>query len=383
MNGLPAPIGVAREAQIHALRKHLDQPVPGLPHPSDHPMVVWMVDDDVAFEQLGPDGETRRRTHLLYRVARYWSTLPAHSVVLGTYTGDPPVPGLDCLEGQLHDLDANARRMLAQGPEAPWVPPATPRDVFDAYYDLTESAPPPDDAVWPYAPDQRGEAVGRVALGLLRDVPRLLDGQQLTRPLVWDGGEQAPRASLRRGGNALFLDIDALFRWPTPVFSSADGVATRRADTLWAALARAEAPGAVVEATLPLLHGREGQSMVPGAFSASTSASKSAAQVRGVVLARAVAAGREVAEELPAREARVRRHRQRLLEALSALIHTLGRFSAWDDGAIDEALVGAREALATLTTVVETSDPTPGDAAELQGFLARLPEAVAAWRGLW
>lgn len=380
---LPAPIGVAREAQLHALRRHLDQPVAGLPHPTDHPTVVWMVDDDVAFEQLGLEGESRRRTHLLYRVARYWSTLPVHSVVLGTYTGDPPVPGLDCLAGQLHDLDANARRMLAQGPTASWRPPAAPRDVFDAYYDLTESAPPPDDAVWPYAPDRRDETVRHVALGLLRDLPRLLDGQQLTRPLMWDGEEKAPRASLRRGGNALFLDFDALFRWPTPVFLSADGVATRRADTLWAALARVDAPDAVVEATLPLLHGREGQSMVAERVAASTCASKSAAQVRGVVLARAVAAGRDVAEELPAREARVGRHRQRLLEGLSRLTDTLGRLSEWNDRAIEDALAGARAALAALTAVVEASDPTPGDAAELERFLARLPDAVAAWRGLW
>ncbi len=380
---LPVPIGAAREAQLAALRAHLDVPVPGLPHPADHPLVVWMVDDDLAFLQLAPDGRIDRHTHLLFRAARFWSELPQHAVVLGTFTGDPPVPGLDSLGGQLHDLAENLSRMQDLGPDAGWQPPAAPPPTFDAYYDLTEAQAPRPDAVWPYAPHRAGEPVRAVAHDLLRDLPRLLDGQQLTRPLVWDGTEAVPRPSLRRGGNALFLDVDALFRWPTPVLATPDGVATRRADTVWAALAQAEEPGAVVEATLPLLHGRDGQAARPGHVSVAEAGRHTAAQVRGVVLARAVAEDRRVAHELPAREGRVTAQRRDLRARLADLRSRVLGLAAWSDPTLKLALADAIDVIDTLDRLAAAGEPLPGDARELDAFLARLPEAVRAWRGGW
>lgn len=380
---LPVPIGAAREAQIAALRAHLARPVGGLPHPSVHPIVVWMVDDDLAFQQLDPHGRIDRHTNLLFRAARFWSHLPQHAVVLGTFTGDPPVPGLDSLGGQLHDLAENVSRMLVLGPEAEWRPSTAPTPTFDAYYDLTEAQAPRADAVWPYAPQRAGDRVRDVALDLLRDLPRLIDGQQLTRPLVWDGTDTPPRPSLRRGGNALFLDLDALFRWPTPVLASADGVTTRRADTLWAALAQAEEPVAVVEATLPLLHGREGQAARPGHVAADQAAHHTAAQVRGVVLARAVAEARAVAQELPAREARVTAQRRELRARLTDLRQRVRGLTAWSDPDLDAALAVGLEVLDALDRLASAGEPLPGDAGELDAFLTRLPDAVRAWRGGW
>jgi arylamine N-acetyltransferase len=381
---LPVPIGAAREAQLAAIRAHFDSPVPGLPHPARHPTVVWMVDDDLAFQQLGADGQIGRHTHLLYRVARYWSELPQHAVVLGTFTGDPPVPALDGLGGQLLDLVATVERMMALGPDAPWQPSAAPPPMFDAYYDLTEAGAPRADAVWPYASDRVRDLVRDVALGLLHDLPRLLDGQQLTRPLVWDGTEATPRPSMRRGGNALFLDLDALFRWPTPVLASADGVLTRRADTLWAALANLEEPGAVVEVTLPLLHGREGQATGdPASVSAINAAAHAAAQVRGVVLARALAEGRPVGAALLAREVRVVEHRRDLRDRLALLREAILGLAVWRDAGIDAALNLGLDVLDALDRLAAAGVPAPGDAEELDAFLDRLPEAVRAWRGGW
>ncbi len=380
---LPVPIGAAREAQLAALRVHLDAPVGGLPHPSEHPLVVWMVDDDLAFLQLDPHGRIDRHTHLLFRAARFWSQLPQHAVVLGTFTGDPPVPGLDSLGGQLHDLAENVSRMLVLGPDAGWQPPPAPPPSFDAYYDLTEAQAPRADAVWPYAPQRAGARVRDVALDLLRDLPRLVDGQQLTRPLVWDGADAAPRPSLRRGGNALFLDLDALFRWPTPVLATSDGVTTRRADTVWAALARVEEPGAVVEATLPLLHGREGQAARPGHVATDQAARLAAGQVRGVVLARAVAEAREVAHELPAREARVTAQRRDLRARLGVLRQQVLGLSAWSDPDLDVALADGLDVLDSLDRLASAGEPLPGDPRELNAFLALLPDAVRAWRGGW
>ncbi len=381
---LPVSIGAAREAQLAAIRAHLRNPVPCLPHPSSHPMVVWMLDDDVAFQQLGEDGGIGRRTHLLFRVARYWATLPHCSVVIGTFTGDPPIPSLDGLGGQLKDLAVNVARMAAVQPDAEWVPPQRPPSTFDAYYDLTEAQAPTADAVWPYAPNLAGRPVREVALELLMDLPRLLDGQQITRPLVWDSREVPPRSSMRRGGNALFLDIDALFRWPTPVHASSDGVVTRRADTLWAALAHAEEPGAVMEANLPLLHGREGQGQRDlGSVPATDAAAQTAAQVRGVVLARALAEGRPVAPELLAREARVHAHRAQLRQRLEALRDALLGLAAWRDERVDGALGDGLGVLDALASLAAASVPPPGDPKQLEAFLQQLPGAVRAWRGAW
>lgn len=380
---LPVPIGAAREAQLAALRAHFETPVGGLPHPSDHPIVVWMVDDDIAFQQLDPHGRIDRHTHLLFRAARFWSHLPQHAVVLGTFTGDPPVPGLDSLGGQLRDLAGNVSLMLLLGPDAAWQPPAVPPPTFDAYYDLTEAQAPRADVVWPYAPQRAGTRVRDVALDLLRDLPRLVDGQQLTRPLVWDGTDRTPCASLRRGGNALFLDLDALFRWPTPVLATPDGVTTRRADTVWAALAQAEEPGAVVEATLPLLHGREGQANRPGHVATGQAARHTAAQIRGVVLARAVAEAREVAHELPMREARVTAQRRNLRSLLADLRQQVIGLAAWSAPDLDAAIAEGLAVLNTLDRLASASEPLPGDPGELNAFLARLPSAVRAWRGGW
>lgn len=375
---LPAPIGVAREAQLHAIHAHLSDPVPGLPHPAAHPTVVWMLDDDVVFEQLGVDGVVRRRTHLLYRVARLWATLPQHSVVLGTFTGDPPVPGLDSLGGQLQDLAANAKCMVALGPEAHWAAPPRPQHFFDAYYDLSEAPPPPRNAVWPYAPDCDGDPVRQVALRMLVDLRSLLNGQQLTRPLLWDGKDAAPRPSLRRGGNTLFLDIDTLFRWPTPVLASLDGVLTRRGDTLWAALAQRDDPRAVVEATLPLLHARDCQADPQTDFRA-----HSASQVRGVVMARAISHGRPVVDELAAREARVAVQRARLRLLIGELIDVVSGFAAWRDAEIDGALASALEVLNILDQRAARGAPRQGRVDELESFLRALPAGIQAWRGMW
>ncbi len=371
--GVP-PIGVTREAQMAAVRSHLARPFRDLPHPERHPTVLWVVDDDVRFAQLGDDGELRRRTDLLFRIARFWSTLPDRSVLLGSFTGDPPVPALDSLGGQLDDLVRNVERMLALGPDSAWDPPPSPPPTYDAYYDLTEAPLPRDGDVWPYAPRVRA-SVATVAAMLLRDLPRLVQGKQLTRPLTWNGEEESPRPSLRRGGNVVFLDLDALFRWPTPVLACSDGVHTRRAGTIWAALAQNEDPRAVVEVTLPLHHERGAQSLLGVDVSAET-----AAQVRGVALARALAEGRAVRSELPAREERVTEQRTALRDRIRRLVLVVRRLRIWRDPDVDGALGPALESLLALDQVVAAARPAPGVPAELEAFLQQLPEAVRRWR---
>lgn len=376
----PVSIGAAREAQLEVLHRHLRSPMAGLPHPDRGPTVVWMVDDDLAFEQLGPDGDIGRKTPLLHRVAQLWAKETARSVILGTFCGDPPIPALDSWRGQLADLEASVEVMLAAGPETPWAPPPPPPSTFDAYYDLSE-AESDGSRTWPFAPERAGACAREVLAHLLDRIPDLLDGQLLTRALIWDGAEWAPRASSRRGGNTLFLDLDFLFRWPTPELRTCGEVITRRADTLWAILAQAEEPHAVVEAPLPLLHGREGQG--PRTRRAAESwgvASHTTGQVRGTALARALSDRRPIAVELRSREARVMRHRVDLLERIEGLKATLRKASSWDAPEITARLDAVQPILEAMATLARRGIPAEGDAAELEAFVSMLPRRVEAWR---
>lgn len=376
---LPVPIGSAREAQLVALRRHLAEPVQRLPHPAEHPTVVWMLDDDLAFEQLGPDGAIRRRTHLLYRVARFWSELPHRSVLIGTFTGDPPVPGLDCLGGQLDDLIATLARMRELGPGSLWMPPSAPLMATDPYYDLAQGDREAEP--WPYRPQGVG-STREAAVRLTRELPSLLEGRQVTRPLTWNGTEAEPCPSLRRGGNTVFLDLDALFRWPTPTMLGHDGVATRRADTLWATLAAKEAPGSVVEVTLPLLHGREGQVSVGGP-NCSAAGPKTAGQVRGVALARSLTSGRPVSETLREREELVRAHRVGLLARLERLTNALRELERWGDAEVTDGIDRALGVTVELRKLVTASMPTTCRPEELQRFLDGLDGRLETWRSSW
>jgi hypothetical protein len=159
---------------------------------------------------------------------------------------------------------------------------------------------------------------------------------------------------------------------------------TRRADSIWAALATTEDPHAVVEMTLPLLHERRGQgSAGPETSSARYLGLQTTEQVRGVVLARALTEGRSVATELPARERRVVAQRGSLRCGIAELQEAILRLQSWDDEEVDSAVMAAMPVLAGLRQMVEAGTPQPGDADELDRFLARLPEASRAWREAW
>ena len=101
------------------------------------------------------------------------------------------------------------------------------------------------------------------------------------------------------------------------------------------------------------------------------------------MLARAIAEGRPVALELPAREARVTAQRRDLRVRLEHLRRALLGFAVWSDLEIDTALDHGLGVLEALDRLAEAGEPMVGDAAELDAFLAQLPAAVRAWRGAW
>ncbi len=377
----PWSIGHAREAQIAFLRRHLGQAVLGLPHPGNSPVAMWMVDDDISFSLPSDLVNGQGDRGPLWRAAHHWATLPADSVVLGAFVGDPPIPGPDSWRGQLFDIAASLRHMLALGPGGLWeVTNAERRD--EDYYDLADNRGRDENPVY-YAAG--GSApVRQVAKDLLGEVPRLLDGRQLTRPLLWDGEERPPRPSLRRGGNALFLDPRSLFRWPTPVLRCADGVDSRRADTLWATLAQREAPGVVVEATLPLLHGRAGQVHATNHTpDGSTLGRHATAQARGVAIARSLLRGTSVAEELTERRKRVMDQRAAVIHGASSVLDLLDQLESWENADVSGQLVAARDAIRQLRRRAGKSIPAGGHHEEIQAFVDELPAAVQRWRRCW
>ncbi len=381
---LPMAIGHAREAQLAALAQHLKAPYAELPHPDQRPTLVWMVDDDIRFEQLDSLGHSGRRTNLLFRAARYWASMPACSVVLGGFEGDPPTPALDGLQGQLSDVVSNLKRLLSVGPAATWQPQNQPSYQQDAHYDFAASQAGSNSGAWPFAKHRAGESTSAVALALLQSLPRLLDGHLLTRLPRWDGSESMPCRSLRRGGNTLFLDFDTIFRWPTPALQCADGVVTRRADTLWATLAAMDSQADIFECTLPVLHDRQGQARdQAGECSAAAAAASTTAQVRGVALARALATNTAVAAELTKRETMVCDQRQSVNEQLQQLPAQMSGLREWHDPVINEAMNKALAALQCLQQRVSDSKPIAGDSQELDDFLQQLPARVKRWQANW
>jgi hypothetical protein len=133
-----------------------------------------------------------------------------------------------------------------------------------------------------------------------------------------------------------------------------------------------------VEVTLPLHHERAGQSLLDMDVG-----TESTAQVRGVALSRALAEGPNDGTALAAREARVRHQRAMLRDRIHRLGRAVQQLAAWDDIEIEATSGGALAALATLDRLATAAVPATGDPVELEAFLARLPDAVRAWRETW
>jgi hypothetical protein len=222
--------------------------------------------------------------------------------------------------------------------------------------------------------------------GHLRAIEGLAWGMPCTRLLV-DAPATAVAPTTTRGGNALFLDVDALFAAPTLALRCADGVITRHGDTVWGAIMASRAAGAVMQAPLPLLHVRRcGDHSAPASSEAPTVMRRfAAAQQRGIALARRVA-GDSIAAVLAARAARTR-------DALAAADAALRAIEGWYDAATwwsgDEPVcVAIRRAVEVVAEILATyaglgEEEPPEVSAELERYATDVPAAVARWQELW
>lgn len=389
-------IATLRNLQVAAIWEHLGGATwsTGLPR-ADGPLAVWMVDDDLEVMRLehGEHGlVSRPADDLLLRAARLRRAHPEAAVLIGGTTGCPPVPGFQFVAAQLVDLAAHVAAAANADPAAPYRPEGGDRTRPDYYYDHSDAGPAYA-ATFPWEPvDTVAPTIREALLGHLRAIEGMTWGMPCTRLLV-DCPATAVAPTTARGGNALFLDVDALFAAPTLALRCADGVVTRRGDTVWGEIMASGAAGAVMQAPLPLLHVRRcGDHSAPTSDEAPDTMRRFvAAQQRGIALTRLVA-GQRSGAALPAAAVLATRA-ARTRGALAAADAALRAIEGWRDraawwsadepvrGAIGRAGEVAAGVLAAFARL-EAEEP-PEIAAELERFAANVPAAVARWQELW
>jgi glycosyltransferase involved in cell wall biosynthesis/2-polyprenyl-3-methyl-5-hydroxy-6-metoxy-1,4-benzoquinol methylase len=223
--------------------------------------IAWLLDDDKRLVPLVHEaGSLRRRPFdVVETIARLRSSGAA--VVLGIDTGAAPLPAAATLRTQLVDLAANLAVMHALGPETVW-PDGTAECVENAraapdyYHDLARPHTWHLELPFWFRPDGAEVRVRDAFVELCARVPRILAGEQIFRPLFVDGDAAlALRPSIRRGGNTLVFDADALVDVPQIVPSPA-GRPTRRSDMVWALLQVHIRGRRVEEAPFAVFHDR-------------------------------------------------------------------------------------------------------------------------------
>ena len=398
-------LGIAgcRMLQVAALWEHLTgaRSYPGLPQAKlASPLAVWMLDDDLDWSQLTVEAGRLALRHADDRIqvaAQLRHHHPEASVLIGGTTGCPPVPGLAFIAAQLVDLVAHLRAAAMQSPDACYVAAENDRTRGDYYYDHSDIGPAY--AVGSFAWEPLGAqpvAVRAALLAHLRAAVGLTWGQPCTRMMVHEPGRPLTPTTAR-GGNALFLDLDALFSAPPLALRCSDGVVTRRGDTVWGELMASQLASGVFAAPLPLHHTRSAHDHSSPLADADRSGAANwrfnAAQLRGTVLARMVGAlrrGESIDADalLRAREARSRASLARAAAALQELSQLAATPEGWlaEDSEVRATL---RETIAALgpNLVALTEGATPMTSAEvateLSAFARRAPELLDRWKALW
>ena len=253
------PWGIARSRAflMEQVRRLGWRPSPDTP--------VWLLDEDLRFENLVPDPamgwRVARVGSILHRLEVLSRTVAADAVVGGN-TGAAPVPALGVLMCQAGDLLRQIENTGNMPEQETWSEEVSfIRECPEYYYDYGSEVP--EDrrvlgltAWWREVGDEFPSEQSRLEDSLLR----LIQGQPLTRPLgqrldeVHGSAWGDPSAALVAGGNILLLSEKCLeparlvdLQWR--------GGRSRRADSVWTVLSNLSG-ARVVSMNLPLYHGR-------------------------------------------------------------------------------------------------------------------------------
>lgn len=251
------PIGPARTALQTYLHHFLQ---------SRRGAVAWILDDDMRLDPLVDiDGvRQQRRLPLLPYLARLRDQ--GVDIAIGNYTGAAPLPALSTLRVQMVDLLASLH-WLATLPPAAALPDMSTHNAAlrsgrrDFYYDLSHRETDRLETPFLLEPAYPGERVDAACERLCANLGRMLDGQQLFRPLVLDAAAMTAFAasdSLHRGGNTFIFNAETLGDVPNAVPDIA-GRATRRSDMIWTLVQRTRYRRKIVSIPLSVYHARESQ----------------------------------------------------------------------------------------------------------------------------
>ena len=223
--------------------------------------IAWILDDDSRLRNLTDHHEAPQFKSFLPSLGRMRAL--GVDVVLGSITGDPPIPPGSTVRTQLVDLYHNLTWLAGLDAAAPLPDRRAENRISraaarDYYYDLSRRDT--HHLEWPFwlTPCKPGEQVGGAFARMVESLPRILAGQGVFRPLLLDSPLDAiasMRPSVQRGTNTFVFDCAAFTDFPnlSPRFA---GDVLRRSDMIWALLNRYAGGRRLVSATLPIRHDR-------------------------------------------------------------------------------------------------------------------------------
>lgn len=280
------PIAASRVAQVQALAR--------LHQTGREFDAVWMLDDDIQLAQLQVlDGRLHKTNDIRYfdRIAAYYCQHPEASVLVGGVCGDPPIRPDAVLGTQLFDLECNLERFASLDPRQPYPkqPQRTSFSMADYYYDHSRAGVA--HLVTPFlwlgaGPDA---TVRDEALAFVEAMTGAFWGKTPTRPLLHEPRAQGEglRSCVLRGGNTVFLDVEALFRHAYPAMRIGS-VTTRRSDMVGATLLDRSGGTWFAHFPCPVLHDRKPEHATSPEPDGEAVLASIESEFYGVLLARAV-----------------------------------------------------------------------------------------------
>ena len=231
------------------------------------PPIVWMVDDDLSFEELRLEDGVLRVINVAEKRVAAVRRVRAHprcpDMLVSGFTGDPPVPPSGVFVSQLRDLALELEKLARLRPSSAFPFDPIPPMANEYYYDYAErDVSSPADLRFPWIRRSRaGGTVGAQTPILLHEAAAIPSGSTPMRPLLTRSEATCEFRHVERsnrGGNAVFFGVEPLLAHSYPSFSISAGW-SRRADMIGTTLLARSGRFALAESDLTLRHNRLGQ----------------------------------------------------------------------------------------------------------------------------